>query len=35
MLKKASVLAKIAFGRVNHWDKESNFYGTVIDLNGE
>jgi len=35
MLKKASVLAKIAFGRVNHWDKESDFYGTVIDLDEE
>lgn len=26
-LRKVLVLAKIAFGRVNHWDAESDFYG--------
>ena len=30
-LRKATLLAKIAFGRVNHWDKESDFYGTAIE----
>jgi len=27
-IRKAAVLAKIAFGRVNHWDIESDFDGT-------
>lgn len=31
ILKKASVLAKVAFGRVNHWDRESDFYGTTVE----
>ena len=34
-LRKATLLAKIAFGRVNHWDKESDFYGTAIEYDEE
>ena len=30
-LRIATVLAKVAFGRVDHWDKESDFYGSFID----
>jgi hypothetical protein len=30
--KKAKILARIAFGRVDHWDSESDFYGTVEEF---
>lgn len=30
-IRKAIVLAKIAFGRVNHWDAESEFHGTFSE----
>jgi hypothetical protein len=33
--RKVTVLAKIAFGRVNHWDLKSDFYGTAIEYDGE
>lgn len=31
-LRKAKILARIAFGRVDHWDHESDFYGTVEEI---
>lgn len=31
-IRKAKILARIAFGRVDHWDRESDFYGTVEEI---
>ena len=31
-IRKAKILARIAFGRVDHWDRESDFCGTVEEI---
>lgn len=30
-IRATTVLAKVAFGRVNHWDKETTFHGTMVE----